>query len=382
MTTDTKDLGNNADAIISATKLDTWTPIKMPLLIQGKTQNRRYEGRSAIVHNRTGLPFDICSDDYHIHKPEAVVRAVCEAIPESVATITAVKELHGGKSVVVEGQFKDNHHFNATHLDEREKAFHSLDHQSLGYQGLKDARYEAGFRKGQAIGINRMSKEFSVKIGNTVGNPCKVQCQGREIACLNGMTTEAAVAVALITHRHGGEKIVFEFTKILPKIEARLRKISEARDRLTNQQASLPTMRMALLEMAQPLLFEEVLKSTISKYGENTPEVNRSFFLDAINSNDLVSEILLTTVENREKASRFTRNCFDHLESQPLADDAKGTLWQPYMAATYVTDHKAYGRGEYAADNVYDSLNFGEASISKGKMLDTILTYEKVLTIQ
>ncbi len=352
-----KNLANDPEAIIASGHLD-WSPVKMPLLIAGKFENRPYPSRYAIVHNQTGKPLDICSDQYHIHKPADIVRAAVTAFSDIGMTVTGVTTLSGGESIVLDAELGGDLH----------QQF--IDAGGSGdYQSRIQAREAAGFSKGQAI-----SARVSMKIGNTVGNPTKTSVHVLEIACLNSMTAERALGISVTTHRANSEQVVINLRGLLPHIQATHQRILQARQALLNQPATLETMRTYLLELSQPDLFQQVLQSTVSKYGENAPDVNRSYFLDSVNSHDQVAWYLLKAID--ESGNRFLKKACANLSSQPMLDETRGTLYQPYMAATYATDHLGTGRGEFAQDNVFDSKLFGQGQQFKSRALDLVLEYQ------
>lgn len=326
----------------------------MNLGIVGKTETetRLYPNRFAIVNNRTGRPLDICSDQYHIHKPADIVRAATEAFSDIGMKITGIGTLHGGESVVLDATVGTN----------VRNEFSGLDNAS--------ARQAAGYAVGDPI-----EGHFTLKIGNTVGNPTKGSVHMIEVVCLNSMTSERVVNLA-VTHRNGSGKVVLSLQNVLGTIQAVHTKVRQARAKLTTQPATLETMYAYLMELSQPDLFNLVLDKTIADRGQYTPDVQRSHFLDSLNSHDDVAWFLQQCIDR--DGNRFLKKTVTNLNSQPMASETRGSLYQPYMAATYAVDHLATGRGEFASDNVLDNAIFGTGQAFKSKALDLVLGYGQI----
>lgn len=133
-------------------------------------------------------------------------------------------------------------------------------------------------------------------------------------------------------------------------------------------------MRAMLLELSQPELFARVMQETIGQHGHNTPDVQRGYYLDALNSSDVVARELLKVADSSE-ANRYTKRINGALYSQPIEAEGLNTMWQPYMAATYAVDHLSTGRGEFAEDNRLDSALFGSGREIKARALELAIAY-------
>lgn len=365
--TNVSTFGNNAATIAN---LIDWAPVKLPLLIQGKHEQRAYPGRSAIVHSKTGRPLDICSDAYHIHKPSAIVHSAVEAFSDVGMNVTGLQVLHGGESVVIDAEIGTGSN---SAMADFKAAGNNADGTRADYSQAKQNRSDAGYSVGQAP-----SSRVSLKIGNTVGNPTRATVYAIEIACMNGMTTDRTVGVSVTSHRSNSDQVIINLRDMLPDIIRSHTRLKDARQSLLKVPATLETMRAYLLELSQPQLFAAVLDKTIADRGQYTPDVQRSHFIEAINSHDDVAWYLLNRVD--DEGNRWTKKAMTCLSSQPMANETRGTLYQPYMAATYTVDHQAIGRGEFAADNIRDNSLFGDGQSFKAKALDLVLQYQTAAT--
>lgn len=339
----------------------------MPLGIIGikdPTTVKPIPNRFAIVHNRTGRFLDICSDQYHIHKPREIATAAISAFRDIGMTVDKIHVIHGGESVIL----------NAT---VGAGAVAAMQDTGTGgdYSARSEARRAAGYTVGQTLECR-----VSMKIGNTVGNPTRVSIYAIELACLNSLTRDRKIGVSVTNHRNNSQQVVINLQGLLPDIRAIHTHVTESRARLISAPATLETMRTYLLELSQPELFQQVLDKTITDRGQYTPDVQRNMFLDSVNSHDDVAWYLLNVIEDKDKSNRFTRRVIDNLNSQPMAAETRGTLYQPYMAATYAVDHLATGRGEFAQDNILDNSLFGQGQAFKSRALDLVLEYTQSKT--
>lgn len=353
---DVTSCANDAEAILASGHID-YTVVKMPINIVGKNEQRLFPGKKALVHSKTGKPFDICSDKYNVHDPREIIKSAVSEFGASGITVNRVASWHGGENVIIEADI------NPQGVEDMRAAGGNGD-----YASRSEARAAAGYKRGDVLGAT-----ISIKIGNTVGNPAKIVCRMIELACLNSATVESK-QISIVTHRKGSEAIVLKLAELLPQFALATRKYVRQREALISQRVSDQTMRTYLLELSQPELFQQVLEKTVANLGAYTPDVQRSMFIESVNSHDTVDWLLKNKTET--EGNKFLRKAVDNLYAQPLADGVRGTLYQPYMAATYVTDHLGYGRGEYAQDNVADNNLFGSGAAFKTKALDLILQYQ------
>lgn len=350
------------NALLASDNLN-WHPIKRPLEIVGIRGNRVYPDRFALIHNRTGEPLDICSKDYKIHHPRKVISGLMEAFETVGLEVKSVDVAHGGKNVFITADLGN----------EREQQLTATG-SGLDYTARNQARADAGFAVGQAL-----KAEVVVRIGNTVGNPTKVTVRIIELRCLNGLTSSRCLAKFSVNHRNEQDKIVFGVENLLPEILAVREQIQQTRDQLIARPVSTETMQAYLLELSDRDLFNAVLDNTIANRGQYAPDVQRAYFLEALNSSDDVANFLLH--QSQETISRTFKRSMEHLNTQPLVDEARGTLYQPYMAATYVVDHKTTAKGQYATDNRFDSINFGTGARIKADALELAQAYNQSLNL-
>lgn len=355
--------------------------LKRPILIQGVRENRLYPERQALIHSKTGKPFDVCSTQYHPHQPREVVKDIEQAI-NGIAHITNLDVLRGGETVMLSCQF--NQDIQALHQNETNgEANDEVDRflatgQDLDYAARKQARKDAGYRVGQALNRGNLYRSgFKISIGNTVGNPCKVIGEVVEIVCLNGLLRTGARSFLIVNHRNRSLSVAEKIIAAIPELQQETHQILQLRDQLTSTPADTKVMRTYLLELTDKELFSQVLDKTIADRGQYPPDVQRNLFLDAVTSHDQVAWYLLDRIE--AEGNRLCKRMNNHLTDQPLAAGTQGTLWQPYMAATYTIDHQSTAKGEYASDNRKLSSAFGEGAKVKLEALELATQYQQIL---
>ncbi len=381
MTTNTliEECNNDLDKLCSTASPDlNWKPITMPLLIQGRHTNKLIDNRVALVHNRTGAFLDIASKSYRPHPVREVLNELLPQI-DPVAIVTNIRTVGDGQSVIVDAKYRDNvdqSGFGKPTADPAAVAQFKAIGQGLDYDAAKQARYEAGYRKGQALGgASPTTSGFSLKIGNTVGNPLSITAVVTEIRCLNGLVAEKAKMLRITSHRRGTDSAASDLRKLLPGLYAQAQAILQARETLLATQANDAIHRAYLLELTQPDLFTEVLAATIANHGENTPDVNRNYFLASLTSHEQVEWMLNHKIEHQATSRKF-RTLLDHVVDQPIVDGAGNTLWAPYMAATYCQDHLS--RSDSPTSRADSSL-FGPGAEFKAQALNLALEYAQAI---
>src|SRR4026208_1281549 len=332
-----------------------WKTIPMPMLIQGKTQNRPSAFKS-LVRSNDGYELGVATEDYNpIHNAQ-IVDSMKRIADAGEMTITSLGALDHGRRIFAACQMGES--FNVTDPNLTDEARHA-------------------FGGSRANGLDTVELNGLMGSGHVPGISFTFEGWGERLTCLNGAKISKS-ARARFSMRHVTDFNHVQEAKLRASIRAIKAEFLEYRDQaqsLRNAKWDAETTRAFCCELLAPEMFKAALERTEIKL--ETPSL-----LSAPKSGYSLDYVLNRTAAYFRPSDQPTKRgeigisrpaarVMELVSAQPGADLATGTAWNAYNAVTYYVDHER-GRGESSA---VESSLFGEGANLKTSALELALAY-------
>ncbi len=157
---DVSGLANDPKAILTAGGLD-WKTVPLPLLLQGKTENRPFPGMVGLVRSDNGTPLAVATESYKPHQNPHLVGTMCQFANEAGLTISRIGLFDGG---------------------------------ARGW-----AVASSGVQKEAKVG-DVVAMRIVLKFGHAPGTATTFQAWAEELRCSNGAVVEVAAGRARFVH--------------------------------------------------------------------------------------------------------------------------------------------------------------------------------------
>lgn len=327
--------------LLQKTQLD-YKICEMPVLVQGRTANRIFPNRKALVRCDNGHMIDIVSDKFVVHQNEQLVDGMVEAAQSANISLIAGGSLNGGAQVFLHGTDK--------------RQFDAGSERKLG-------------------DIVRL--DFTMRGGHQPGNPSTVTAQAMRLTCLNGATVMDSQFSYRCTHRNALDKTTAkQMIAFMAKATQAFETYEQKALRLTGTAFTRETTRAFVLDLIAPQLLNAAVIATQHR------QVSPSSLLDSIVSRDTDTvdavEWLLSgkaaQQDDSYKVPRTVNQILDVMTTQPGHDLARGTAWNAYNGVTYFVDHV---RGRDEGDAAIESALSGAGEKLKTRALDLAVRYSE-----
>jgi len=338
-------LGNDPQAILTAAGLD-WKAVKIPLVMQGRIENRPLPEFKALVNSSTGQALSVVSSNYQPVQNSELVEQFTTFAEKGGMTIQTAGEIYGGRRVFV------------------------------------TADMDATFNLGDGD-VTNLQAIFTTTHGG--GGATRLTINALRQLCTNGLSIWADVASFALNHRgiwgdrhrNDVQRILAEAIRRFGSYEAKARLLW---DTPINEEQS----RQIVSELLQPSLLANIVEQPIER------EVPQA--LSALSGGSVLDSMLATTqpltgpadafaaTEAREKEVREGRNVRRVLElvnTSPGSEVRPDSAWNLLNAITYWTDHERGGRGG-KMDASVESAQFGPGQALKSRTLSRLVRFAEV----
>jgi hypothetical protein len=337
-----------------------WKVCEMPVLVQGKTQNRVFPGRKALVRCDNGHMIDITSDKFVVHQNEQLVNGMVEAAHAANIKLTAGGCINGGSQVFLHGT--------ADKTFDAKTVMQIRDETNGTYDQKNAAVSKAGAKIGDIVRL-----DFTMRGGHTPGSPSTVTAQAMRLVCLNAASVMDSQFSYRCTHRNALDKASAQrMIAFMAQAARAFETYEEKAKRLTGTAFTRDMTRAYVLDLIAP----QLLVQAMTNY-RGTP--SHAQLLDSIvdgNSTVDAVEWLLSgdaaKVNEAYKVPRTVNQVLEAVTTQPGYELSRGTAWNAYNGVTYYVDHV---RGRDEGDAAIESALSGAGEKLKGRALDLAVAY-------
>lgn len=351
---------SNLQGLLEQTGLN-WKVCERPVLVQGKSENRLFEGKKALIRCDNGDMIDITSDTFRVHQNEEIVGAMADSLAAVNATVTKGGYFPDSGRVFLEARLSNNFTVNRP-----SGGFgHSFQKGAQGAQG----------KVGDMIAL-----DLFVIGGHKPGTPFKMRGIAKRLVCSNGATVTEMMNMIRLTHKQkmnaiDSSKLRDFHTQVIAAFE----EYSEGYKLLNKAEASPAVQQAYLLDVIGEgdLLGKIVKRQSLTGADLIQEIVNRDEQLRTHNADWLLDTIrdLKRKDENLE-VPRIHARINEVVNDQPGGHFTHGTIAHMYNATTYYVDHLR-GRGGSAA--VADAID-GDGDRLKRSAMATGRQWAEVLT--
>jgi hypothetical protein len=326
--TDVASLNNDPQAILEAAGMN-WKTVPMPILIQGKTENRLYPGMAALVRSDNGGPLAIATTSYKPHHNSQIMNTLSQFANVAGLNIARV------------GMF---------------------DNGTRGF-AIATSQVSAEAKVGDVVAMR-----ITMRWGHEPGFATRIQAWSEELRCSNGAVVKVESGRARFTHmlELTKDRIVQAKDYVMGAekgFQAHVAQLRQLRAVPSNR-----TLDMRILaQLFQPELAErmdqQILKVSNLSPASSTPADENAVsnlpgasILDAMLARD-DSRRIVDTLLYRD-AGKLLKAVVAAYRTQPGAEMTQGTMAHAYSA---VTHYNSNVRGRSAETGVEANL-FGTAN--------------------
>ncbi|MGH6862731.1 MAG: DUF932 domain-containing protein [Methylocella sp.] len=337
-------LGNAATLpeVLSAARLD-WKVCEMPILMQGKHENRLFPGRKALVRCDNGHPIEVVSDKFHVHQNADLVGSMVDAANAGGISLTSGGAMDGGAKIFVHGSI--------------DKQFDASGSRALG-------------------DIVRL--DFSLRGGHCPGTPSVLSAMAMRLSCLNGATIGDSSMNVRITHRtRWSNSDAGRVRDFVAHASRAFESYEDKARRLLGHKMSRAESEIFVLELLEPELLRLAVAQPSAPGGRDIR--TGAQVLNQIMSRDSSISVVRRLIEgeevNGQRAGRAVCQIVGLLGDNPGSEipGVDGTVWNAYNAATYYVDH-VRGRASNP-DSAVESALSGEGARIKARALNLAVEY-------
>lgn len=347
-----------------------WRTIPMPMLIQGRTENRQSAFKS-LVKSSDGFELAVATKDYRpIHNVE-IVDSMKRIADAGEMTIDRLGTLDHGRRIFADCTMKGSFDLkpkNGELSPERALALHGQSWESIGPEDR--AR------------LDRTELHGIMGSGHVPGISFTFEGMAKRLVCLNGaMISRAAAARFSLRHVTDFDWKAEQRLKVcILAIKAEFSRYQEQAEQLQRAKWDTEVTRAYCCELLAPKLFCEAMqRSDFNEVTSLLKAKNYGYSLESVlqRSAAYLNPMLQMTPEQTPSNpwTRPAKRVLELVGAQPGADLADGTAWNAYNAVTYYVDHER-GRGESSA---VESSLFGEGSQLKQNALDLAIAYSEAI---
>jgi hypothetical protein len=325
--------------ILDQTKLN-WKVCEMPVLVQGKTQNKVFEGKKALVRCDNGDMIEITSDTFKVHQNIEMVGAMLKAVEGVDAKVSKGGYFPESGKVFLEARLENK--FSTTGAP-----------SYAGHSFKKGAQAVDGSRVGDTLAL-----DIVLTGGHKPGTPFKLKGIAKRLACSNGATIMEAFNLIRLTHRQGMNMVDNDkLEKFHRDVVMSFNQYCEGYKLLTMLEATTAMQQAFILDVIgeenlvarainRPALNGAALIAELVETDERKRAINGGWFLEAI------------TDMKRKDTSIEVPRIFNRIEEvlnvQPGGNLTEGTLANAYNATTYYVDHLRGRNGSAAVESALD----------------------------
>jgi hypothetical protein len=331
------------DEALTVAGLD-WKTVPMPLLVQGKSENRPLAGYKALVRSDNGTVLGVATDDYKpIHNHE-ILTAMHKAAGIGGIDLELAGGLDDGRRVWATGTIK-NLSFSLPVPDSWQGRM-TRAHGGTTSWIMEDTTVlkvvmGSGHVPGMAFSVDLMAERLICTNGAMI-----TQTMGRFSMRHDGSWSKDDMFKLEVLFQHAGEHF--------QTFEQRARRYRSVE--LPQEIGQAFVLQLMQPELVLDLVKREKLPAAIVPANDEQATVGNVFnkistvrFLEAITGK------YRETVD-QATMNRPTKRIIDLTPTQPGAEMAPNTLWNQYNAITYFVDHER-GRN---ADSGLNAALFGE----------------------
>ena len=332
---------------------------ELPVLVQGKTENRKDENHKALVHCGNGRILDIVSNDYKVMQPSdliSIVARVCEDMGAEMESGGTLRDQHVG--------------FLSARLPQK--------YSVKGRNGANDehfmyANVSTGWIDGFATSVD-LSDVRTVCYNTVMLSRDQVMKagQGARFRQTHKTAWDLSKELRALEILKVGESLMREY---YPKMQ-----------RMTDTSATPKEMEAIVISLLDPKLSQEALKLNAAQTGSNIIDAileapaadvvgkgNRPVMQEKV----LLESIMALDASAKEERNRSVKVVMDLLNSQPGADMTRGSVAHAFNGITYWQTHVRGNR----PDSRLESNLRGEGKNLKSTALDTCISYCDVLEL-
>lgn len=349
----TVDTYSSDEELLKKLKLD-WKVCERPVLVQGVTENRVFEGKKALVRCDNGDMIDIVSGTFKSHQNSEIIAGMGEVVDALGGRVRSGGYFPATGRVFVSAGLKMS--FDVSKGDSNAAA-HSF---------VKGAMGKDGVRNGDIVDL-----EVIITGGHKPGTPRKVKAVAKRRVCTNTATVcEVLAVIERVTHRR---KIT---AQVLQEVEQAMQELAEQFEgyghslkALANVEASKALQQAYLMELTAPNLLGRIVNQQMLSGAELIQEI-----LDRDEQFSRHDPEWFTRLVNREasrrgddiEVPRIYGQINNVRDTQPGVEFTRGTLANAYNATTYFVDHL---RGRQGGSAAIESALDGEGDKLKTRAL-------------
>jgi len=357
---------DSTEAILAAAKLD-WKTVPMPMLIQGRTENRPSAFKS-LVKSDDGYELAVATKDYRpIHNVQ-IVDSMKRIADAGEMTITEVGSLDHGRRVFASCQMHGSFDLKPTGQQlspERALAIHGQSWDSISPEDRSR--------------LDRTELHGIMGSGHVPGISFTFEGLAERLVCLNGAKISRSAA-SRFSMRHVTDfdaQAQRRLQNCIAAIRLEFSKYRESAEKLQSAKWDSEITRAFCCELLAPEFFAEAMARTDLPMKSLTETKSQGFSLDQVLQRSAIylNSDVLTRGEQKIKLTRPAERVIELVGTQPGHDLADGTAWNAVNAVTYYVDHER-GRGESSA---VESSLFGEGASLKQSALDLALAYTEAI---
>lgn len=330
---------NNVQDVLDQTGLN-WKVCEMPVLVQGKTQNRVFEGKKALVRCDNGDMIEVVTDTFKTHQNIEMVGAMMQAVQGVEAKVTKGGYFPESGKVFIEARLENK--FDATNAP-----------SIAGHSFKKGAQAIDGSCVGDILALDVM-----LTGGHKPGTPFKLKGIAKRLACSNGATIMEAFNLIRLTHRQSLNMVDTEkLQKFHADVVASFNTYCEGYQLLSELEAPLAMQQAFILDVVgeesliarainRPALNGAALIAELVETDERKRAINGGWFLEALTD--------MKRKDDNIEIPRIFNRIEEVLSSQPGGNLTYGTLAHAYNATTYYVDHLRGRNGSAAVESALD----------------------------
>lgn len=339
--------------IKTTAKLD-WKVVPMPVLIQGKTENRLAENWQALVRSDNGAILDVPTKDYHVTQNGELLQVFRDVLDKSEAEMMVAGSLDGGRKVFAAAEMLGQFEFTNPEFKNR--------------YGVED----------------RTRLHLMVTSGHARGTANQVWAVATRLICWNGARITEQAFIVKWTHQKKMTADVFA------KVQ---RMIQDARLKFGRFEQNCKTLygfkidpkeeQAVVIQLLQPALLKQIVekhqlgasneqRTMFNAYMDNpnpNPKASRDELL--ANGQRIIDQILSRESRLLDPAdfNRPVRAVIEGIPTQPGVESGRGTAYQTYNGVTHWVDNV---RGRNADTGVQAAI-FGEGDALKANAMTVLL---------
>ncbi len=336
-----------------------WKVCERPVFVEGIKENRRFEGRKALVRCDNGDMIDIVNEGFKVHQNSEIVAGFGEIVKAIDGRVTAGGYFPGTGRVFL--KVKGKNQFDIT-------------------KGVQDGShsFKQGdiARDGSKVG-DLIDLEFVITGGHKPGTPRKIKACGTRRICTNMATVSMCLGLLnRITHKSRiTAEVMKELEKVMMGIVTQFEGYGDTLKSLAELPASPALQQAYLMELTAPNLLGRIINQQMLTGAEIIGEI-----MDRDEQYSRHDPQWFTRLVNREAARRGddieVPRIYGQInqvrDEQPGVQYTRGTLANAYHATTYFVDHL---RGRKGGSAAVESALDGDGDTLKTRALDVAVEF-------